>query len=104
MDSSESGGDDSGHEREREQEQDEDEDEDVDEDPKAKLDGFDWSAFETRYHQAMADEDAAEKANEAELAELLKFFRIWAETTVTHERDRSYKRWVEDDMTLLATL
>ncbi|KAK5120378.1 hypothetical protein LTR85_006317 [Meristemomyces frigidus] len=71
--------------------------------PQDRIEGFDWQNLQERYHARMRELDADEHAIFAEFEGLcnamsgtklirVQYFAVWANTSQTHEVDRSYKR------------
>ncbi|KAK4973351.1 hypothetical protein LTR28_011234 [Elasticomyces elasticus] len=61
-------------------------------DPDEGIESFAWDDLEQRYHDAMREREAVERGLHDEFSCLMDYFAIWAQTTTTHEVDRSFKR------------
>lgn len=61
-------------------------------DPADKIEHFDWKKLEERYHDAIAEKNKVEREILDEFNSLMNFFTIWADTSQSHEAERSFKR------------
>ncbi|TKA21919.1 hypothetical protein B0A50_08567 [Salinomyces thailandicus] len=61
-------------------------------DPNDNIADFEWGDLERRYHKKMTDLDTNEHKIMGDFNALCSFFAVWAETSRTHEVDRSFKR------------
>lgn len=61
-------------------------------DPAAEIEHFDWAKLEERYHRAIGERNKEEQEILQEWENLMNFFTIWAQTSQTHEVERSFKR------------
>ncbi|KAF2739262.1 hypothetical protein EJ04DRAFT_519761 [Polyplosphaeria fusca] len=63
-----------------------------DDNPSEEIENFDWEDLESRYHTAMEQCHANEKDLMNEWADLIKFFKIWADAGHTQETNRTFSR------------
>ena len=88
-------------------------------DPAAEIEHFDWAKLEERYHRAISERNKEEQEILQEWENLMnvlcshtnsearttinkllsQFFTIWAQTTQTHEVERSFKRYRPPNLT-----
>lgn len=67
-------------------------DSDTDVDPAEQIDDFDWDFLHERYHDAMSSASAQELALMQEFAQLMDYFKIWADAGANQESDRTFHR------------
>ncbi|KAK5133275.1 hypothetical protein LTR08_008009 [Meristemomyces frigidus] len=60
--------------------------------PQITIARFDWNDLQQRYHDKMRELDLKEQDVYEEFETLCAYFSVWANTSQTHEVDRSFKR------------
>ncbi|OCL11003.1 hypothetical protein AOQ84DRAFT_203102 [Glonium stellatum] len=61
-------------------------------DPAAEIESFNWAELEQRYHAVIGENNKEEQDILLEWNHLMNFFTIWAQTSQTHEVERSFQR------------
>ncbi|KAF1969030.1 hypothetical protein BU23DRAFT_478396 [Bimuria novae-zelandiae CBS 107.79] len=61
-------------------------------DPAEQIEDFDWNKLHEKYHEAMNDASAQENALMVEFAQLMDYFKIWADAGANQESDRTFHR------------
>ncbi|KAJ4345792.1 uncharacterized protein N0V89_011927 [Didymosphaeria variabile] len=68
------------------------EEEESDVDPADEIEAFDWDELHERYHRAIGTATEQEQELLHEFAQLMDFFKVWADAGANQESDRTFLR------------